>query len=91
MEDPEPREIWKGEGYQKTFLNIMFRAPMGRFQLESKLELPLFSGFTVVPFSCVCSYRPFIILLQSPAKDVVRTMKALQEQTQLIEWDGSET
>jgi hypothetical protein len=25
----------------------MFHAPMGRFQLESKLELPAFSGFTV--------------------------------------------
>ena len=30
------------------FLNTMFHAPMGRFQLEPKLELPLFSGFTVV-------------------------------------------
>ena len=28
------------------FLNIMFIAPMGRFQLQSKLELPLISGFT---------------------------------------------
>ena len=26
----------------------MSHAPMGRFQLESKLELPLFSGFTIV-------------------------------------------
>ena len=26
------------------FLNIMFHAPMGRFQLESKLELTLFSS-----------------------------------------------
>ena len=25
------------------FLNIMFQAPMGRFQLESELKLPLFS------------------------------------------------
>jgi len=24
------------------FLNIMFQSPMGRFQLESKLKLPLF-------------------------------------------------
>ena len=28
------------------FLNIMFYAPMGRFQLESKLKLPLILGFT---------------------------------------------
>ena len=36
--------------WKSVFLNIMFYAPMGRFQLESKLELPLFSGFTVVLF-----------------------------------------
>ena len=28
----------------------MFQAPIGRFQLESKLDLPLFLGFTVVLF-----------------------------------------
>ena len=32
----------------------MFQAPKGRFQLESKLELPLFSGFTVAPFNLLC-------------------------------------
>jgi hypothetical protein len=35
----------------KCFLNIMFQAPMGRFQLESNLKLPLLSGFTFVPFN----------------------------------------
>jgi hypothetical protein len=40
-----------------VFLNIVFHAAMGRFQLESKLELPLFSGFTIVPF------KIFILLL----------------------------
>ena len=38
------------------FLNIMFHAPMGRFQLESKLELSLFAGFTVLPFNQLCSF-----------------------------------
>ena len=32
------------------FLNIMFHAQMGKFQLESKLELPLFLGLTIVLF-----------------------------------------
>ena len=32
------------------FLNIMFHTLMGRFQLELKLGLPLFSGFTVILF-----------------------------------------
>jgi hypothetical protein len=45
------------------FLNIMFHAPMGRFQLDQNLELPLFSVFTVVPFNCcVYSYRPFVAI-----------------------------
>ena len=35
----------------QMFLNIMFHAPMERFQLESKFELPLFSGFTGIPFN----------------------------------------
>ena len=33
------------------FPSNMFQAPMGRFQVGSELELPLFSGFTVVPFN----------------------------------------
>ena len=36
-------------GNESMFLNIMFHEPMVRFQLESKLELLLFTGFTVVP------------------------------------------
>ena len=32
-------------------LNIMFQAPMGRFQLESKLKVPLFSGVIFFPFN----------------------------------------
>ena len=36
---------------EDMFSNIMFHAPMGRFHLGSKLELPLFSSFTVVPFN----------------------------------------
>ena len=49
-------------------LNIMFETPMGRFELESKLNLPLFSGFTVVPFyCCVHSCRSFVNNLTSLA------------------------
>ena len=36
--------------------NIMFHAQMGRFQLESKLELPLFTGFTAILFNQLCSF-----------------------------------
>ena len=44
----------------------MFYAPMGRFQLQLKLELPLFSSFTIVHSnSCVCSCRPFVVLTTS--------------------------
>ena len=57
------------------FLNIMFHAPMGRFQLESKLELPLFS-------------RNFYT---TRSAEDVSTTKGLQERTQLIEWDDGET
>ena len=39
-----------------VFLNVMLLEPMERFQLELKLELPLFSGFTVVPFNYLCSF-----------------------------------
>ena len=52
----------------------MFHASMGRFQLESKLELPLISGFTEK------KRRP----PKRPAEDV-RMTKGLQERTQLIE------
>ena len=34
----------------------MFHAPIRRFQLQSKLELPVFSGFTIVPFNQLCSF-----------------------------------
>jgi hypothetical protein len=32
---------------------------MGRFQLESKLKLPLFSGFTIVPFNFLYAFLYF--------------------------------
>ena len=43
-------------------LNIMLHAPMARFQLESKLNLSLLSGFTVVPASIFMFLfcRPFV-------------------------------
>ena len=48
------------------FLNIMFHAPMGRFQLDQNFELPLFSVFTVVQFNCcVHSCRPFAAITSS--------------------------
>ena len=69
---------------------------MGRFQLVSKLELPLFSGFTVVPIQLVVfvsaqtGRQKKLRHPTRPTKDV-RTAKALQERTQLIEWDDGET
>ena len=41
---------------QSMFLNTMFPALMGRFQLESKLKFPLFSSFTVILFSWLCQF-----------------------------------
>ena len=51
-----------------VFLNIMFHAMMGRFQFESKLELPFIYRFYVVPFSfCVLSCRPLVTSVTSLA------------------------
>ena len=51
-----------------TFLIIIFHAPMGKFQLESELKLPLFSGLTVVPFNWLCWFcRPFVSIVTSSA------------------------
>ena len=74
----------------------MFHAPLGRFQLESKLELPLFSGFTVVPIQLVVfvsaqtGRQKKLRHPTRPAEDV-RTTKGLQERTQLIELEDGET
>ena len=41
----------------------MFNAPMERFSLELKLDLPWFSGFTSSHLSsCVLFCRPFVVL-----------------------------
>ena len=39
--------------YIPMFLNINISSIDG-FQLESKLKLPFFAGFTVVPFNWLC-------------------------------------
>ena len=52
--------------FKSMFLNIMFYAPMERFQLESELKLPLFSGFIIVP-SC----RSFVTFVISSALPTV--------------------
>ena len=36
---------------ESMFLNVLFQALMGRFQLQSKLKLPLFSRFILVPIN----------------------------------------
>ena len=82
----------------------MFHAKIGRFQLESKLELPLFSGFTVVPFNCVRWAWAFELQRSTahakrqkklrqprPADDVTKVTKGLQEIRQLIEWEDPKT
>ena len=48
----------------------MFHVPMGRFQLESKLELPLFYIFIFIfvpSIICVRSCSPFVVLTTSSA------------------------
>ena len=56
-----PRYLWMQEiitgmrekginSMEFILLNIMFHPPMGKFQLELKLELHLFSSFTIVLF-----------------------------------------
>ena len=77
------------------FLNIMFLAPMGRFQSEPKLELP--SSHSI---SCVLSCRPFVTFVTSSAEETLTTKtcqrcykvtKGLQGRKQLIEWGDGET
>ena len=59
---------WKFNKFYAILLSIMFHVPMGRNQLESKLELPLFWGFTVLLLnSCVRPCRSFVILTKSSA------------------------
>ena len=59
--------------YVNVFLNIMFNAPIRRFQLNQNFELPLFSVFTVVPFNCcVHSCRPFVAITSSAGLDRCR-------------------
>ena len=66
--------------------------------IESKLELPIFSGFTDVPFiSCELQQATAQVGRQKkfshptrPSEDV-RTTNGLQEQTQQIKWDDGET
>ena len=67
-----------------NILNIMFHAPMGRFQLELIYFITYFSA--VVPFSsCVfLSCRPFVVSANM-LENVVLTTKYLQERkTQLL-------
>ena len=62
------------------FLNRMFHAPMGRFQLHQNFELSVFLVFTVVPINCcVHSYRYFVAITTSSAGLVVITTKGQQE------------
>ena len=61
---------------------------MSTGNLWSELELPVFSRFTVVPFSSLYSlmkaFRQFVNIC-------IFLTKALQERKQLIEWDDGET
>ena len=64
-------------------LNIMFYAPMGRFQLELIYYFMYFS--TVVPSNiCVFSGRPFVVNTR-PVENVILTTKGLQENTQMLD------
>ena len=69
----------------------MFRAPMGRFQLELIYYCTYFS--TVVPSnSCVfLSCRPFVVNTFStptePVENVVLTTKGLQKRNTTVRWD----
>ena len=68
-----------------------------KFQLETKLKLPLISGFTLShSISCVGSCRPFVPSETSSEglvgcrKFLLLPTEDLQEPTQLIEWDDGE-
>ena len=69
------------------FLNIMFHAPIRRFQLESTLKLLLFSCLAVVPFNKILWFlQAFRYFCNDDADDVTNVTKGPQDSTKLTKW-----
>jgi hypothetical protein len=69
----------------------MFYAPMGIFHLESTLELPLFSGFTVVPFNCPNKTTEGTSTPNKTCRRCRKNDKRLTGKNTTFEWDNGET
>ena len=74
-----------------TAFNIMFHAPMGRFQLELFIFITYFS--IIIPFNVVFFPVGLSSLMRhfkhptKPVENVALTTKGIQERKYNIEWD----